>query len=74
MLDAPSLILRATGRQAAPDQTFRELGFDGIDRLCIAGEVETALGCELTQHEIDAWHSVTDVAASLERVAREAAG
>ena len=68
VLDAPSLIMRATGRQAAPDQTFRELGFDGIDRLCIADEVETALGCELSQREIDAWHSAADVAASIERV------
>lgn len=72
MLDALDMILKATGRRAAPDQTFRELGFDGIDRLCIADEVETALGCELTQHEIDAWHSVTDVAASIERVASAA--
>ena len=68
--DALTIILRATGKQATPDQTFRDLGFDGIDRTCIAHEVETALGCELTQSEIDAWHSVADVAATIEAVGR----
>ena len=74
MLDALDMILKATGKQAALDQTFRELGFDGIDRLCIADQIETAGGCELSQHEVDAWHSVADVAASIERVTREVAG
>ena len=70
MHSALSIIHRATGKQATPDQTFRDLGFDGIDRTCIAHEVETALGCELTQSEIDAWHSVADVAATIAAVGR----
>lgn len=69
MLDALDMILKATGRRAAPDQTFRELGFDGIDRLCIADQIETAVGFELSQREIDAWHSVADVLRTVRWVA-----
>ena len=63
------IINRYSRRDCTDDDTFRELGVDAIDRQCIAVDVEEAYGIELTDAQIEAWHSVADVCATVGEMA-----
>ena len=64
---------RTVGRDATPEDTFRDLHFDAVDRTCIAMDIEEMFGRELPDAEVEAWTSVADVAATIEALAREKA-
>ena len=68
-----SLISRYTRRPPAMEDTFRDLGLDEIDRTCIADDIERTYRCELSDREVEGWHSVACIVATVERVRRVAA-
>ena len=49
------------------------LGLDALDSVTLACAVEEALGVELRDAEIEAWVTVGDIVASVERRGRVAA-
>lgn len=54
-------------RLAADAALEGDLRIDAIDRLCISCAVEEEWRIDLTDHEIEAWHCVADIARSIER-------
>ena len=57
-------------RPATEHDTFRDLGMDDLDRICIANEIEERFGCELSDMEVERWASVDDVAQTVALVER----
>lgn len=43
-----------------------DLGLDAIDRITVACALDEAFGIELPDAEIEAWHTVADIARSVE--------
>jgi acyl carrier protein len=55
----------ATSKATEGDECLSDLGLRSIDLIDIACEIETALGCSLTDSEVFRWAYVGDVAASI---------
>lgn len=65
-----TLIAEETARtyapqEVTPDDTFRDLSFDGIDRAAIAVAIEDEYGITLRDPVVDGWSSVADVIATV---------
>ena len=67
-----TLVSRALGyrvpsHEIGLDHSFDDLSICGLDRVCIANEVEEHFKIELSDDEVEQWERVADVALSVER-------
>lgn len=61
-------------RVSSGETTLSSIGFDDLDRLCIAEEITERWHQEVTEREMRDWYTVADIAETITRLrGREAA-